>query len=139
MFLSSEDVSDPCYYSKNNLSNVFYSYNKKTHRRKPRPICMIFSHLVGESSAESEPWVLMNKTMYSKQLSSQKCVCVSWCMIFKQKKGISGYGLKSKGPSADMNKKCTAITSSLVRHMESRYDDFKNDVIEATRVANIKS
>lgn len=38
-----------------------------------------------------------------------------------------------------MNKKCTAITSSLVRHMESRYDDFKNDVIEATRVANIKS
>lgn len=55
------------------------------------------------------------------------------------KKGISVYGLKSKGPSVDMNKKCTAITSSLVRHMDSRYNDFKNDVIEATRVANIKS
>lgn len=113
MFLSSGDVSEPCYYSKLTCQMFLYSYNKKTHRRKPRPICMIFSHLVGESSAESEPWVLMNKTMCSKKLSSQKCVCVSWCMIFKQKKGISGYGLKSKGPSVDINKKCTAYENEV--------------------------
>jgi hypothetical protein len=38
-----------------------------------------------------------------------------------------------------MEKKCKAIKSSLVSHMESRYRDLKDEVIEATIIANIKN
>lgn len=40
------------------------------------------------------------------------CMCIMMHDI-QTKKGISGYGLKSKGPSVDINKLCTAYENEV--------------------------